>query len=44
MEYINHLANTPLGFNSNIYDLLMKSNAIKKQQNGEQMINGGKHM
>ena len=37
MEYIAHLANTPLGFNQQIYDQLMQQNAMKRQQ-AEAMI------
>lgn len=44
MEYIAHLANTPLGFNQDIYDQLMQENELKRQQNGEQMSSGGRHM
>ena len=44
MEYIAHLANTPLGFNQTIYDQLMEENAIKRQQSEEQMTSGGRHM
>ena len=44
MEYIAHLANTPLGFNQTIYDQLMQENEMKRQQNGEQMSSGGRHM
>ena len=44
MEYIAHLANTPLGFNQTIYDQLMQENEMKRQQNEEQMSSGGRHM
>ncbi len=44
MEYIAHLANTPLGFNKNIYDQLMQENEIKRQQSNEQMTSGGRQM
>ena len=44
MEYIAHLANTPLGFNQTMYDQLMEENAIKRQQSEEQMTSGGRHM
>lgn len=43
MEYIAHLANTPLGFNQTIYNQLMKENELKRQQNGEQISSGGRH-
>lgn len=43
MEYISYLANTPLGFNEEIYNQLMQSNAMKKQQNVEQMTSNGIH-
>ena len=44
MEYIAHLANTPLGFNKDIYDQLMQENEAKRQQVEEQMTSGGRHM
>ena len=44
IEYITHLATTPLGFNKDIYDQLMQENEIKRQQNDEQMTSGGRHM
>ncbi|MBO5530088.1 MAG: hypothetical protein J5970_01685, partial [Bacilli bacterium] len=37
MEYITHAANTPIGFNQEIYDQLLQANARKRQQ-AEQMI------
>ena len=40
MEYIAHLANTPLGFNKNIYDQLMQENELKRRQ----MTSGGRHI
>lgn len=43
MEYIAHLANTPLGFNQTIYNQLMEENELKRQQNEEQMSSGGRH-
>ena len=44
MEYIAHIANTPLGFNKTIYDQLMQENEMKRRQNEEQMSSGGRHM
>ena len=44
MEYIAHLANTPLGFNQTIYDQLMQYNEMKRQQGKEQMTSGGRHI
>jgi hypothetical protein len=44
VEYITHLATTPLGFNKDIYDQLMQENEMKRQQNEEQMSSGGRHM
>lgn len=44
MEYIAHIANTPLGFSQTIYDQLMQENALKRQQSEEQMSSGGRHM
>lgn len=44
IEYITHLATTPLGFNKDIYDQLMQENEMKRQQNDEQMTSGGRHM
>lgn len=44
IEYITHLATTPLGFNKDIYDQLMQENEMKRQQNEEQMSSGGRHM
>ena len=43
MEYIAHLANTPLGFNQTIYNQLMEENELKRQQNSEQMSSEGRH-
>ena len=37
MEYITHVANTPLGFNQTIFDQLMQSNYEKRHQNNNQM-------
>ncbi len=44
IEYITHLATTPLGFNKDIYDQLMQENETKRQQGEEQMTSGGRHM
>lgn len=44
IEYITHLATTPLGFNKDIYNQLMQENEMKRQQNDEQMTSGGRHM
>lgn len=51
IEYISHLANTPVGFNRTIYDQLMQSNeAIRKSQNQQVGIDqeapssGGMHI
>lgn len=44
IEYITHLATTPLGFNKDIYDQLMQENEVKRQQGEEQMTSGGRHM
>lgn len=44
IEYITHLATTPLGFNKYIYDQLMQENETKRQQGEEQMTSGGRHM
>ena len=44
MEYIAHLANTPLGFNETIFDQLMQENEMKRQQDNEQMTSGGQYM
>lgn len=43
IEYITHLATTPLGFNKDIYDQLMQENEVKRQQGEEQMTSGGRH-
>ena len=40
IEYITHLATTPLGFNKDIYDQLMQENEIKRQQSDEPMTDG----
>ncbi len=37
IEYITHLATTPLGFNKDIYDQLIQENEAKRQQSEEQM-------
>lgn len=42
IEYITHLATTPLGFNKDIYDQLMQENETKRQQGEEQMASGGR--
>lgn len=44
IEYITHLATTPLGFNKDIYDQLMQENETKRQQGEEQMTSGERHM
>lgn len=44
MEYIAHLANTPLGFDQEIFNKLMEENAIKGKQNEAQMTSSSKHM
>lgn len=44
IEYITHLATTPLGFNKDIYDQLMQENEARRQQGEEQMTSGGRHM
>ncbi len=44
IEYITHLATTPLGFNKDIYDQLMQENEARRQQSEEQMTSGGRHM
>lgn len=41
IEYITHLATTPLGFNKDIYDQLMQEKEIKRQQSDEPMTDGG---
>jgi hypothetical protein len=44
IEYITHLATTPLGFNKDIYDQLMQENEARRQQSEDQMTSGGRHM
>ncbi len=44
IEYITHLATTPLGFNKDIYDQLMQENEAKRQQDEGQMTSGERHM
>lgn len=44
VEYITHLATTPLGFNKDIYDQLMQENEARRQQSEEQMTSVGRHM
>ena len=44
MEYIAHLATTPLGFNKNIYNQLNQENEAKRQQDEGQMTSGRRHM
>lgn len=44
MEYIAHLANTPLGFNATIFDQLVQENETKRQQDNEKMTGGGRNM
>lgn len=44
MEYITHLATTPLGFNKDIYNQLIQENEAKRQQVEGQMTSGRRHM